>query len=171
MTSNFIDQFGFNDEKFADQDDIGKWVYPPVALSRALLLFCETCCDSPGLWGLCHICVLRGACPPRCPCNSGLLCPEAPRGQAGWECHSHEEELLLGMASLRSFLFFTLSFSWELESLLCPFPLSRWIVWPRVASPCCSSWAGAGPGRSRQQPTFCRGGSSSPCVPSLVDSP
>lgn len=26
MTSNFIDQFGFNDEKFADQDDIGKWV-------------------------------------------------------------------------------------------------------------------------------------------------
>ncbi|KAL8170121.1 UNVERIFIED_CONTAM: hypothetical protein K2H54_064117 [Gekko kuhli] len=24
MTSNFIDQFGFNDEKFADQDDIGK---------------------------------------------------------------------------------------------------------------------------------------------------
>lgn len=27
MTSNFIDQFGFNDEKFADQDDIGKWVY------------------------------------------------------------------------------------------------------------------------------------------------
>lgn len=39
MTSNFIDQFGFNDEKFADQDDIGKWVSFPVPLSHALLLF------------------------------------------------------------------------------------------------------------------------------------
>lgn len=39
MTSNFIDQFGFNDEKFADQDDIGKWVYSPVSLVTQA--FCE----------------------------------------------------------------------------------------------------------------------------------
>lgn len=24
MTSNFIEQFGFNDEEFADQDDVGE---------------------------------------------------------------------------------------------------------------------------------------------------
>ena len=39
MTSNFIDQFGFNDEKFADQDDIGKWVYSLVSLVTQA--FCE----------------------------------------------------------------------------------------------------------------------------------
>lgn len=26
MTSNFIEQFGFNDEEFADQDDVVEWV-------------------------------------------------------------------------------------------------------------------------------------------------
>lgn len=39
MTSNFIDQFGFNDEKFADQDDIGKWVYFPVSLMTSHTCF------------------------------------------------------------------------------------------------------------------------------------
>lgn len=49
MTSNFIDQFGFNDEKFADQDDIGKWVYflASIIVSYAPAL-CETFCDFPG---------------------------------------------------------------------------------------------------------------------------
>lgn len=36
MTSNFIDQFGFNDEKFADQDDIGKWVYCYIGFDYSL---------------------------------------------------------------------------------------------------------------------------------------
>ncbi|XP_065448023.1 serine/threonine-protein phosphatase 6 regulatory subunit 3-like isoform X2 [Chrysemys picta bellii] len=31
MTSNFIDQFGFNDEKFADQDDIGNVSFDRVS--------------------------------------------------------------------------------------------------------------------------------------------
>lgn len=44
MTSNFIDQFGFNDEKFADQDDIGKWVcfFHDCLIHPDL---CETLCD------------------------------------------------------------------------------------------------------------------------------
>lgn len=38
MTSNFIEQFGFNDEEFADQDDVVEWV-PPIhaCLSISLL--------------------------------------------------------------------------------------------------------------------------------------
>lgn len=39
MTSNFIDQFGFNDEKFADQDDIGKWVYFVISLMTSHTYF------------------------------------------------------------------------------------------------------------------------------------
>lgn len=35
MTSNFIEQFGFNDEEFADQDDVVEWV---------LILHDWTCC-------------------------------------------------------------------------------------------------------------------------------
>lgn len=37
MTSNFIEQFGFNDEEFADQDDVVEWVlilHEPLPLTR-----------------------------------------------------------------------------------------------------------------------------------------
>lgn len=41
MTSNFIEQFGFNDEEFADQDDVVEWVLIPVWLD--LLVICNSC--------------------------------------------------------------------------------------------------------------------------------
>lgn len=40
MTSNFIEQFGFNDEEFADQDDVVEWVlilYDLICLLSVIL--------------------------------------------------------------------------------------------------------------------------------------
>lgn len=41
MTSNFIEQFGFNDEEFADQDDVVEWVlilYDLICLFSVILV-------------------------------------------------------------------------------------------------------------------------------------
>lgn len=48
MTANFVDQFGFNDEEFADQDDNIKWVQP--LWMELLVLY--WLCRPPGLQSL-----------------------------------------------------------------------------------------------------------------------